>query len=90
MLWGHLTLLLLGKGVNPAIHIDLMYVNNTFIFIYIENNVDNQNRQSARIDSAVTNYQIHLCSRLAPSQSSLSNTQNTRTSYGGRIFFFIN
>ena len=84
MLRGHLTLLLLGKGVNPAIHIDLMYVNNTFIFIYIENNVDNLNRQSPRTDSALmtgTNYQIHLCSRLAPSQSSLSNTQNTTTSY---------
>ena len=64
-----------------------MYVNNTFIYIYIENNVDNQNRQSAPIDSAVTNYQIHLCSRLAQSQSSLTNTQNTRTSYGGRTFF---
>ena len=32
---------------------------------YIENNVDNQCRQSARTDSALmtgTNYQIHLCS----------------------------
>ena len=63
------------------------------IYIYIENNVDNQCRQSARTDSALTtgtNYQINLCSRLAPSQSSLSNTQNTTTSCCGRENNFMN